>query len=71
MFFPGKKSVDGVMAAFKSAISDLGEVASREHAEAERQECKAAQALSDANAARIEAARAESVMARLNNLISA
>jgi hypothetical protein len=68
MFFPTKKTVDSVLVAFKAAITDLNEVSAREKAEAARMEQEAAELKAGAEMARLESARAESAIERLQHL---
>ena len=65
-----KKTVDGVLAAFNSAITDLDAVRTQSLAEAHEQEQQAILSTA-ARAAREEAQRAAEVSAKLKSLIAA
>lgn len=75
LFTPGasaaKKTVDGVLAAFNSAITDLDAVRAQSLAEAHEQEQQAILSTQAARAAREEAQRAAEVSAKLKSLIAA
>lgn len=73
MFTPSaaRKSVDGVLTAFNTAITDLDAVRKHSLEEADRQEQEAIIAQANARAARIEAARAAEVSDKLKSLIAA
>lgn len=73
MLNPGgaRKSVDGVLSAFNTAITDLDAVREQSLEEAHRQEQDAIVAQANARAARIEAARAAEVSDKLKSLIAA
>lgn len=75
LFTPGasaaKKTVDGVLSAFNSAITDLDTVHSQSLAEAHEQEQQAILSTQAARAAREEAQRAAEVSAKLKSLIAA
>lgn len=72
-FYPRskKKSVDDVLAAFNSAISDLDTVSQREASNADRLEEEAANKITQANAARAEAERARGITKNLRSLVLA
>ena len=69
--FVAKKTVDGVLFAFNSAITDLDTVRSQSLAEADEQEQQAILSTQAARAAREEAQRAAEVSAKLKSLIAA
>lgn len=69
--FGTKKTVASVLGAFTTAIADLDEVSERELAEANRKNEEASAALTAANEARLEAARAQAVGRRLRQLVDA
>lgn len=59
------KTVDGVLSAFRKAVTDLQAVASFQSAEASKQEAVAAAALTAKAAAEAEAARAVTAATKL------
>jgi hypothetical protein len=71
IFTSPKKSVETIVSAFNTAISDLNDVACREIAEAQRQEEAAIAAREAAVTARTEASRAQAVSEKLRALIAA
>jgi uncharacterized protein (UPF0305 family) len=69
--FPIKKTVDSVMSAFHTAISDLEAVQARELQQSRIKQEEAAAALTASENARKEAVRAQEVADKLKSLVGA
>lgn len=68
LFTTAPKSVDGVLSAFKAAITDLNTVAAAQRDEAVKQETIAAAALSAKASAEAEATRATNIAAQMSTI---
>lgn len=68
LFNTAPKSVDGVLSAFKTAITDLHNVAAEQKQLAAKQDEIAAAALVAANAAEAEATRATNIAAQMSTI---